>query len=162
MTAAAGLFRQAAKFFHIGPLAAAPKSAVRGARFRLDYYHHLVRARVGPPRVLYRGDSRGADVVFPEGMTPSGNHGNSIYTSEDPNVALKTPQGRGNVYEIHAPGGSWRTGRLKSAVFYGGIDRRYIKGLWSYGDRGPNRFSPRLPGEEADFIPNPYFDPPTL
>ncbi|MDN3355381.1 FHA domain-containing protein [Actinomadura sp. DC4] len=134
-------------------------------------------------KALFRGDGRGPDIVFTEGFQmPDRGQGRGGYASHpelicttrsvDTGMAFSIMFGRKGgdrwVYVLDAPGGYDIGGGQDEVKFLGGIDRRHIAGALRFPRDVPTRadglYDARVlyrdrPQDQAEWMPNPYYEP---
>jgi hypothetical protein len=129
-------------------------------------------------KALFRGDGRGPDVVFTEGLRmPDRGYASSrelICTTRSVDTGMEFAsmfgkKGRDRwVYVLDAPGGYDIGGGQDEVKFLGGVDRRHIAGALRIPHDVPMRLD-RLydgrdlyrdrPQDQAEWVPNPHYDP---
>ncbi|TQM01306.1 FHA domain-containing protein [Actinoallomurus bryophytorum] len=131
-------------------------------------------------KALFRGDGRSADIVFTEGLRmPDRSRGyasdpelicttRSVDTAMEFAIMFGRRDGDRWVYVLDAPGGYDIGGGQDEVKFLGGVDRRHIAGALRIPHDLPMRLD-RLydgrdlyrnrPQDQAEWVPNPYYDP---
>ncbi len=129
-------------------------------------------------KALFRGDGRSADIVFTEGFgMPERGYGSNrelICTTRSVDTAMEFAIMFGRkdgdlwVYVLDAPGGYDIGGGQDEVKFLGGVDRRHIAGALRFPHGLPMRLDSlydgrdlfrNRPQDQAEWVPNPYYDP---
>ncbi|GAA3691821.1 hypothetical protein GCM10022224_066790 [Nonomuraea antimicrobica] len=150
-----------------GPMGAAPPGRrTLAARLDGDYLAALFEARGSKRlRTVYRADERAPEVIWREGFEPNPAGGwirplRVVFTSPELETAQAFVGHKGQVFEILAPGGSrpihkFMRRDMSEVKFFGGIDTRYVKGVWTY----PTVHGRIVTGKQPTWLPNPNFGP---